>query len=135
MCGIAGIVSLGGLDGLASAVERMSDALRHRGPDASGVWVDSGAGVALGHRRLSILDLSPAGAQPMVSRCGRYVLTFNGEIYNHLALRAELEGPWRGHSDTETLLAAFSAWGLEATLSRKVSIRTGDHAASSVASR
>ena len=120
MCGIAGIVSLEGLDGLASAVERMSDALRHRGPDASGVWLDSGAGVALGHRRLSILDLSPAGAQPMVSRCGRYVLTFNGEIYNHLALRAELEGPWRGHSDTETLLAAFSAWGLEATLSRTV---------------
>lgn len=123
MCGITGLITFESPAALASAVGGMSEALRHRGPDASGVWVDSGVGVALGHRRLSILDLSPAGAQPMVSGCGRYVLTFNGEIYNHLALRAELgaQAPsWRGHSDTETLLAAFAVWGVEATLSRTV---------------
>jgi len=95
--------------------------LNHRGPDDSGVWVDAEYALALGHRRLSILDLSPAGHQPMLSPCGRYVLVFNGEIYNHLHLRKQLEQSsqapiWRGHSDTETLLAGFVAWGVEDTL-------------------
>jgi asparagine synthase (glutamine-hydrolysing) len=106
--------------------------LTHRGPDDEGVWLDGGAGVALGHKRLSILDLSPAGHQPMVSAGGRYVVVFNGEIYNHLALRKELDFPvqevigserrggWRGHSDTETLLAGFEAWGVEETVKRAV---------------
>ena len=98
----------------------MARALRHRGPDAEGVWID-GAGLALAHRRLSILDLSPAGDQPMTSKSGRYVLVFNGEIYNHLDLRKELQGEvWRGHSDTETLLTACEAWGIEITLKRAV---------------
>ena len=101
----------------------MTASLVHRGPDASGAWYDESAGIALGHRRLSILDLSEAGAQPMHSRCGRFVTAFNGEIYNHLELRERLaaEGmapQWRGHSDTETLLAAIAAWGLDATLER-----------------
>ena len=91
--------------------------LPHRGPDDEGVWVDVEARVAFGHRRLSIVDLSPAGHQPMVSPAGRYVITFNGEIYNHRDLRRELEGQghrvkWRGHSDTETLLAGFDLWGI-----------------------
>ena len=107
----------------------MNDALLHRGPDDGGVWVDKRVGVALGHRRLSILDLTPAGHQPMHSECGRYVLVFNGEIYNHLEIRTHLEKEslqfaasnhqsrgWNGHSDTETLLAAFAAWGVEKTL-------------------
>jgi asparagine synthase (glutamine-hydrolysing) len=99
----------------------MADALVHRGPDDRGVWLDAAAGVALAHRRLAILDLSPAGHQPMMSACGRYVVAFNGEIYNHRELRQALEkqghaAGWRGHSDTETLLAAIAAWGIEATL-------------------
>lgn len=104
-------------------VGRMAATLRHRGPDDGGTWVDAAAGLALGHRRLAVLDLSPAGHQPMVSACGRYVLALNGEIYNHLDLRAALAAAgvapaWRGHGDTETLLAAIAAWGLEATLPR-----------------
>ena len=100
-------------------------AIQHRGPDDSGVWADDKAGIALAHRRLSVIDISPAGHQPMHSACGRYVLVFNGAIYNHFALRAELlkagsEITWRGHSDTETLLAGFSAWGVKATLYRAV---------------
>lgn len=120
MCGLAGI--WGRPDSVSEAlVTAMCDAIRHRGPDDRGVWVDTNAGLALGHRRLSILDLSPAGRQPMVSTSGRYVIAFNGEIYNHLALRDELRGvAWRGHSDTESLLAAFEAWGVEATLKRTV---------------
>ena len=100
----------------------MSATLNHRGPDDDGVWADETAGVALGHRRLSILDLSPAGHQPMTSASGRYVIAFNGEIYNHLGLRKDLEKApcWRGHSDTETLLAGFEAWGIEGTLKRSV---------------
>src|SRR6516165_8965504 len=113
MCGIAGI--LRGADRGGRAVEaiaaRMTAALAHRGPDAAGVWTDEIAGVSLGHRRLSILDLSAAGAQPMRSECGRFAVTFNGEIYNHLDIRRELEAcgaspNWHGHSDTETLLHA-----------------------------
>jgi asparagine synthase (glutamine-hydrolysing) len=104
----------------------MASALTHRGPDDAGVWVDEEKGLALSHRRLAIVDLSPAGHQPMASSTKRYWLIFNGEIYNHLALREQLtrecalQSPWRGHSDTETLLACIEAWGLEATL--KVSI-------------
>jgi asparagine synthase (glutamine-hydrolysing) len=99
--------------------------LSHRGPDDHGEWVDGPCGIALGHRRLSILDLSPAGHQPMVSRNGRYVIAFNGEIYNHLALRQTLGNEfhgvnWRGHSDTETLLACFETWGVEKTLVQAV---------------
>ncbi len=102
----------------------MAESLAHRGPDNQGVWVDPQAGIALAHRRLAILDLSPAGHQPMVSPSGRYVLVFNGEIYNHLELRAELAQTtavsWRGHSDTETLLAAFETWGITRTLEKSV---------------
>jgi asparagine synthase (glutamine-hydrolysing) len=103
----------------------MTDRLAHRGPDAASGWIDAGAGIALGHRRLSILDLSEAGAQPMVSHSGRYALSTNGEIYNHFDIRDELARSgaavaWRGHSDTETMVAAFDRWGVEATLQRLV---------------
>jgi len=103
----------------------MTAALAHRGPDASGLWTNPSAGIGFGHRRLSILDLSDAGAQPMQSECGRLSVTFNGEIYNHLDIRAELEGAgaapnWRGHSDTETLLAAVLHWGAEKAQQRFV---------------
>ncbi|MDP3931620.1 MAG: asparagine synthetase B, partial [Methylococcaceae bacterium] len=100
----------------------MGQAIVHRGPDDGGQWWDADCGIGLSHRRLSILDLSPAGHQPMLSACGRFVIAFNGEIYNHLELRSEIEktadNQWRGHSDTETLLAAFAVWGIEATLKK-----------------
>lgn len=126
MCGFAGMLGSGPAiqENLAT---KMADSILHRGPDAGGVWVDKAAGVALSHRRLSILDLSPAGHQPMISKSGRYVLAFNGEIYNHLSMRAELKkvdacetlvGNWRGHSDTETLLAGFDIWGIRGTIER-----------------
>ena len=122
MCGIVGL-----LDpeprfapaALAEVVGRMADTLHHRGPDSSGVWTDPAGGVALGHRRLAIIDLSPNGHQPMVSAQGRYCLVFGGEIYNHPALRRELlsaGAQLRGHSDTEVLLAAIETWGLGAAL-------------------
>jgi len=121
MCGLTGILDLdrSSVDTLRAHVLRMADRLSHRGPDAGGIWAEGG--VALGHRRLSILDLSPAGAQPMHSACGRWVIVFNGEIYNHHDLRRALEAEgaapaWRGHSDTETLLAGIARWGLDATL-------------------
>lgn len=122
MCGIAGYWQQDGLLD-KSVITKMSDRMAHRGPDDAGVWLDEKAGLALGHRRLSILDLSPAGHQPMVSPCGWYSLVYNGEIYNHLELRELLktEGGqfnWRGHSDTETLLAALRHWGVEKTLGR-----------------
>ncbi len=99
----------------------MADTLIHRGPDDGGYWCDSEQRIGLGHRRLAIVDLSPAGHQPMVSASGRYVIAFNGEIYNHVGIREELErGAWRGHSDTETLLAGIEAWGLEATLKKSI---------------
>jgi len=122
MCGLAGFVDFGGavsVDAQAATCGRMADALAHRGPDDRGVWTDPAAGVALGHRRLSILDLSPLGHQPMVSASGRFVIAYNGEIYNFQALRGELEGyPFRGRSDTEVILAAFERWGVEASLPR-----------------
>lgn len=121
MCGIAGLWSLQS-DGSGYAT-RMASAIAHRGPDDSGVWADPAIGLALAHHRLAILDLSAAGHQPMHSVSGRYVIAFNGEIYNHLTLRRELEvsgqaPPWRGQADTETLLAAIEAWGLEPALRR-----------------
>ena len=131
MCGFAGFIGHGSLcvDEWIMVLEKMGDTIRHRGPDDSGVWTDADAGIGLVHRRLSILDLSPAGHQPMVSTGGRFVVVFNGEIYNHLELRDALDArfrgndgqrgvTWRGHSDTETLLAGIDAWGLEATLQR-----------------
>ncbi|WP_295387956.1 asparagine synthase (glutamine-hydrolyzing) [uncultured Thiodictyon sp.] len=120
MCGFCGVLEPGAAaqPELRQAVERMNRTLVHRGPDDAGVWLDAAAGIALGHRRLSILDLSPLGHQPMVSACGRFVLAFNGEIYNHLELRRRLgDGfDWRGHSDTEVLLAWLSLRGVAATL-------------------
>ena len=121
MCGIAGV--LGGPKIDAALVTRMAGALAHRGPDDHGVWIDAEAGIGLGHRRLSIIDLSPAGHQPMHSPAGRYVLSFNGEIYNYADLRRELTEAghivdWRGHSDTEILLAGFDFWGIKPTLQR-----------------
>jgi asparagine synthase (glutamine-hydrolysing) len=125
MCGLAGGWSRTRFDVLREALPAIGEALHHRGPDDTGEWLDAEAGVALCHRRLAIVDLSPAGHQPMRSHSGRWVIVFNGEIYNHLELRAELgaEGCapiWRGHSDTETLLAAFDAWGVSETLGRCV---------------
>ena len=120
MCGIAGVL---GRNADPPTVTRMIRALAHRGPDDEGVWADPEASIALGHRRLAIVDLSAAGHQPMTSPAGRYVITFNGEIYNHTDLRRELASQgrsfaWRGHSDTETLLAGFDAWGIKPTLER-----------------
>lgn len=128
MCGLAGLWLPAGsspAEVLQDVALRCSAMLTHRGPDDGGVWVDEKSGVALAHRRLSVLDLSPAGHQPMHSACGRYVVIFNGEIYNHLDLRTELEHQgnapaWRGHADTESLLAAFAAWGLEVSLRKCV---------------
>lgn len=159
MCGIAGFFAdpVKSEHECAGIVRSMASRLAHRGPDDEGIWVDAPAGVALAHRRLAILDLSPAGHQPMRSVCGRYVMVFNGEIYNHLDIRRELsslclqehpgdldeqfagrasggrgvvlspavapdghEMHWRGHSDTETLLAAIGVWGVEEALRRAV---------------
>lgn len=119
MCGIAGFCNFRG--DWQKNIERMCDKMYHRGPDASGVWASDDHRVVLGHRRLAIVDLSPAGAQPMVSRDGRYVIAYNGEIYNHASIRKKLlaEGKipaFRGTSDTETLLEAIAAYGLKDTL-------------------
>jgi len=128
MCGLAGVWMPSGAQGgknLKAIALAMATALIHRGPDDAGGWADRKSGLALSHRRLSIVDLSPAGHQPMVSADENLVLVFNGEIYNHLQLRRELEQSelapdWRGHSDTETLLASFAAWGFAATLRKAV---------------
>ena len=127
MCGIAGFLAAAGRpEGELKEIARvMANAIAHRGPDDSGAWVDPLAGIALGHQRLSVMDVSPAGHQPMASSSGRFVIVFNGEIYNHLDIRAELidagvAPAWRGHSDTETLLAAFEHWGVQATLVKTV---------------
>jgi len=123
VCGLAGIFSsrLLPAEELERLAHRMTDTLVHRGPNDSGSWVDAAAGVALGFRRLSILDLSESGHQPMKSAGGRFTMIFNGEIYNYRELRRELEGAgarFRGHSDTEVVLAAFARWGLEAAIRR-----------------
>lgn len=124
MCGIAGILDRRQRlteSALAAAVNAMTGAIAHRGPDGDGVWTDAEAGIGLGQRRLAIIDLSAAGAQPMASACGRYVAVYNGEIYNYAELRADLEKAgvaFRGHSDTEVVLEGFVRWGVEATIAR-----------------
>jgi asparagine synthase (glutamine-hydrolysing) len=129
MCGLAGFWSVGSnqrsVDELNRIVVNMAGVLISRGPNGAGSWVEPARGIAFGHRRLAVLDLSSAGYQPMRSDSGRFIVSFNGEIYNHLAIRAQLGeeevGPeWRGHSDTETLLVAIENWGVEATLKRCV---------------
>ena len=126
MCGLVGFLGgLGSAGGDEAILRCMTDAIRHRGPDSDGYWIDRDSAIGLGHRRLAIVDLSPAGHQPMESASGRYVIAFNGEIYNHQALRSELEkaglvSGWRGHSDTESMLAGFEAWGIRATVERAV---------------
>ena len=123
MCGISGFIDTSTrqtADGLREVAERMTAALVHRGPDDQGVWVDAKSGVALGHRRLSVVDLSSSGRQPMVSSSGRFVMVYNGEVYNHAELRKELSAhtSFRGHCDTEVLLEAIDRWGLVSTLQR-----------------
>ena len=126
MCGLTGFFSeMRRPDPVTLAA--MADAIIHRGPDDDGAWCDPVASIGLAHRRLSILDLSAAGHQPMTSASGRFIIVFNGEIYNHLSLRKELDvahagasDGWHGHSDTETLLAGIEAWGIEATLKKAV---------------
>lgn len=128
MCGFAGFLGGRWLDGGQEAelrLREMNSRISHRGPDSDGYWHDAISGIALGHRRLAIVDLSPAGHQPMLSADGRFIIAFNGEIYNHLSMRASLEKKttissqaWRGHSDTETLLAGFSEWGVKETIER-----------------
>jgi asparagine synthase (glutamine-hydrolysing) len=135
MCGLIGFFGATARQDGADAqglLARMSGAIEHRGPDSEGSWFDLAQGVGLAHRRLAIVDVSLAGAQPMASSSGRYVITFNGEVYNHAALRTELgrlgaglplavtANIWRGHSDTETLLAGFDAWGIEATVGKSI---------------
>ncbi|MDB5699033.1 MAG: asnB [Alphaproteobacteria bacterium] len=122
MCGLAGILGAGSRN--PDLLQEMAGSLAHRGPDDQGIWRDDEAGIGFAHRRLAIVDLSPMGHQPMKSGDERLVLAFNGEIYNHQALRAMLEAErqvaWRGHSDTETLIEAIAAWGLEKALQRAV---------------
>jgi asparagine synthase (glutamine-hydrolysing) len=126
MCGIAGLWEQRGrrpARAFAATAEAMTDTLVHRGPDAGDVWLDPDAGLALGHRRLSIIDLSPAGAQPMVSSCGRFVISYNGEVYNADELRPELEAAgrrFRGYSDTEAIVEGAAVWGVEATIKRLI---------------
>jgi asparagine synthase (glutamine-hydrolysing) len=124
MCGISGFLEPSRRSGnreLQRTVLKMVNTLHHRGPDDSGAWVDVETGIALGHRRLSIVDLSPEGHQPMRSACGRFVISFNGEVYNSKELRRELEDlgyAFRGHSDTEIMLSSISHWGVVPSLRR-----------------
>jgi len=127
MCGIAGFIANSqNKPELKSIAKKMVDMIGHRGPDDTGIWVDESSQVVFGHKRLSILDLSIAGHQPMNSDCCRYTLVFNGEIYNHNDIRNKLQESneqlleWNGHSDTETLLAAIVNWGVEKTLNECV---------------
>jgi asparagine synthase (glutamine-hydrolysing) len=124
VCGLTGFLDRRGTmpaDGMVDRARSMAARIAHRGPDDSGEWVDPASGIALAFRRLSIVDLSPLGHQPMHSQSGRWVIAFNGEVYNFLALRAELEGAgvrFRSHSDTEVMLAAFEAWGVREATTR-----------------
>ncbi|GAA0584737.1 asparagine synthase (glutamine-hydrolyzing) [Caenispirillum bisanense] len=127
MCGIAGLLTASSAEqsaALLARVEAMGRCLAHRGPDSGDAWIDAAGGIALAHRRLAIVDLSPTGHQPMVSADGRFVVSYNGEIYNAAELRAELEaagaGPFRGHSDTEVLVQGCSFWGVEGTARRLI---------------
>lgn len=126
MCGICGFINTNqnyNTKSYDSIINKMNTSLFHRGPDDNGTWIDIDSGVALGHQRLAILDLSVEGKQPMASPGGRYVITYNGEIYNHYAIRTILAAKgysFRGHSDTEVMLAAFEEWGLEAAVKRFV---------------
>ncbi len=124
MCGVVGFITSKNLV-TSALITEMASTLAHRGPDDSGYWLDQDVGIALGHRRLSIVDLSPNGHQPMRSRCGRYVMAFNGEVYNFQDIRKELDArsesgsrSWRGHSDTEVMLAAISTWGFDKALQK-----------------
>jgi asparagine synthase (glutamine-hydrolysing) len=122
MCGIAGVFGDGGAD-LGRTVEAMVASIRYRGPDDIGVCCEPPVGLGLGHARLSVLDLSLDGHQPMVSASGRYVISYNGEVYNFLDLHRELEeygAKFRGHSDTEVMLAAIERWGVESAVTRFV---------------
>ena len=134
MCGITGYLGFNGAH--SGTLAAMITAMQHRGPDAQGQWFDEASEIALGHARLSIVDLSEAGAQPMTSASGRYLMVYNGEIYNHQDIRQELESAadglaWRGFSDSETLLAGFDHWGVEQTLHKSIGmfgIAIWDHA-------
>ena len=124
MCGINGFYSKSSST-FNNVIVKMNLAISHRGPDSNGTWTDKNSGIVLGHQRLSIIDLSAAGNQPMQSNSGRFILTYNGEVYNHLEIRQELEKnnseiKWRGNSDTETLLEAIDFWGVEVTLKKTV---------------
>jgi len=128
MCGLCGFLNPGrSLDGgtAAALLTRMREAIDHRGPDGNGQWFDPESGLGLSHARLAIVELSSAGAQPMHSSGGRYVIVYNGELYNHVDLRRQIEAAgrapnWRGHSDTETLIAGIEAWGVGPTLERAI---------------
>ncbi len=121
MCGVTGLFSTGSNPQIDLQIRRMSDTISYRGPDGDGFWVNTEKNIALGHRRLAILDLSEEGKQPMLSPSGRYVMSYNGEIYNYLTLKTDLETKgyeFRGHSDTEILLAAFETYGIKQTLEK-----------------
>jgi asparagine synthase (glutamine-hydrolysing) len=127
MCGFVGIVQQveQNYEQMQRNLRCMSDILAHRGPDGEGIWIDTEAGVGFGHRRLAVIDLSAAGHQPMISNSERYIISYNGEIYNFISIKKELDSAgselsWRGHSDTEVILAAVEYWGIEKTLSKLV---------------
>jgi asparagine synthase (glutamine-hydrolysing) len=125
MCGFAGFIenSLRSNISFEEQLKKMSSAIGHRGPDDSGMWTDLDSRIGLVHNRLSIIDLTDAGRQPMKSDSDRYIIVFNGEIYNHLDIRKKIQRhiinkSWKGQSDTETLLEAFEQWGIENTLTK-----------------
>ncbi len=123
MCGLTGILTNNSIESLQSDCSAMTEILRKRGPDDQGVWVDKNKGITLGHTRLAVIDLSKSGRQPMMSNNGRWVLVYNGEIYNHIEIRKELISlgiNFRGDSDTETLLEAIATWGVENTVSKLI---------------
>ena len=124
MCGIAGFSDPSGcIENQRSVLLRQAAVLRHRGPDDDGIWFDAHSGVGFAHRRLAVIDLTQEGRQPMMSSSGRFVMVYNGEVYNHAAIRREIEKygqvtGWRGQSDTETVLEAIEVWGLKQALQR-----------------